>query len=166
MSHFSKTGGNALGISSDDGPLICKSSSVHLEQHSAMPETPRNAEPHPSTRDNQPVEFCRRRCHHLQGRSDHPGQVCGTGQVQESPPPVHLPELCGIIPRRLWVIWRQEQGATVKGTRALRSRQGLCRSAARIFQVGAVVFNAGMSERTRHSSACSSAFPRATCLGY
>lgn len=27
MSHFTKKGGNALGISSDDGPLICKWSS-------------------------------------------------------------------------------------------------------------------------------------------
>ncbi|SLM41428.1 fad binding domain-containing protein [Lasallia pustulata] len=31
MSHFSKNGGNALGISSDGGPLICKSSIAYLK---------------------------------------------------------------------------------------------------------------------------------------
>lgn len=40
MSHFSKNGGNALGISSDDGPLICKLAILYLRQHNALHNRP------------------------------------------------------------------------------------------------------------------------------
>ena len=40
MSHFSKVGGNALGISSDDGPLVRKLLIIYRRQHSALHRRP------------------------------------------------------------------------------------------------------------------------------